>query len=875
MTSEPTSEHLANACVDLAVARLEALIDAHMPDFRLPRVFAGHAVGPDVRADLAFTLGLLLAGGVTTIAGRDVRDALEVLLPEVDGRRTHTFYSYRVAETLVRMGAAAPLPSNLSDACDSTDAIPALDRGTLPRNYAAVLARCEIARADLGLISQDDEGLRRLLERTGEMLTDNTRGFLDDSRSGVGRYDIYTADVYLFTEPFARRLGDAWTRGAAAAVDLVERVASPSGAAFPWGRSTGALGIALTVELAALVARYRVADPAAWIARGTRALRTLDGWFGSDGVVRAHQYRSTFAYRGPHRRLQMTLDLLGKVADAALVLSECDPVTASPLDECFPDRNELVEFDSKAKVWTYRSRNLAFAHPLAGPTVSDYLPGPRNPGLFETPVDSGLVTALPFAVRSGTTYAPAGPPASAGLRDGRLETRHDRFLATGLLEVADDTPALDGAQREAVHWVDGRTLRVDEHLRFEGQRPHAVALQVAEADGRPLHVRAWNDAGALRTTPIDTAGIKEWRSFWGELPVVHQVDLEPSPDMRFSWSVTPKLRVLSTAHEHHYHRTLYDPLSADVVDARFPLGRMNDGSALTATLDRCDIFHLHWPEWLFGADIDRHRALIDALKEQGVRIVWTQHNLIPHAGDPRMTAVYSAWAAASDAALHHSSWGQEQVLARYEFARDPVHAIVPHPHFGPIALRTDNDRSMVEQELGLQPRTIRLGVVGAPRPGKDVAGVLRAFARCRRPDLELLVFSLGPDDEVPDDPRIRAFPYEMVPREVYERRLSAIDVVVLPFSDHGMLTTGVVGDVVAHGLPALTTSWPFLREVLGEAGIVYGATEDDLVSTLDGLDAATLDRASRASVALQSTYEPERVAHLLLTVLERIGTTRI
>jgi hypothetical protein len=91
-------ERLAGFVLDA----LEALERTHLPGFRLPRVFAGHEVGPDARADLAFTLGLLGECRVDTVAGRSIDDALRTVLADVDGRRTNTFFSYRIAETLQR-----------------------------------------------------------------------------------------------------------------------------------------------------------------------------------------------------------------------------------------------------------------------------------------------------------------------------------------------------------------------------------------------------------------------------------------------------------------------------------------------------------------------------------------------------------------------------------------------------------------------------------------------------------------------------------------------------------------------------------------------------------------------------------------------------
>ncbi|HVM10600.1 MAG TPA: glycosyltransferase [Acidimicrobiales bacterium] len=868
------SADLATRSIEFVVDNVERLVAAHLPDLRIPRVFAGYPVGPDVRADLAFTLGLLLEAGVDSIAGRAIADALDQVLEPVDGARTHTFYSYRVAESLARLGRrAGDLAPNLAEACDSTGAVAGLDDGTLPRNYASVLARCEVARMRLGLIDTDDPLLARLLSDTRELLTSNPSGHLDDSRAATGRYDIYTADVRLFTEPFADLLGDAWAPGAREAVRLAEKVVQSNGAAFTWGRSTGALSVCLTLELAGLVHRHDLgADRQRWSALGDRALDRLGGWF-SGGVITAHQYRSTYGYRGPFRRLQMTLDCLGKVVDAALALRDGEPSPAAPSSDTLPRRDELIVLDGarRAAVWSYRSESLAFVLPLVGATTTDYLPSPVNPGLFEVPVDSTLATGVPFAVRGGTVYAPALLPAEVDHADGTLTVRHSGFWPTGLLEVGDDVEPLAG-ERTATYRVDGRTLHVEESLTFAGKLPHALALQVAEPKGRPLRVDVDLGTASGAVTTIDVAGIKEWRSFWSEIPTLHQVDIDPAPAAAFRWSVTPKFRVLTTAHEHHYHRSLYDPLAADVVDARFPMGKLNDVDALRETLSTCDVFHLHWPEWFLGADLARNEWFLDELRRAGVRIVWTQHNLVPHIRDARLGPVYQAWASAADAVLHHSEWGRRRVEERYSFHAGAHHAIVPHPHFGHLAHGRDAERRRrLEAELGLRHDVIRLGVVGAPRPEKDVGLVLRAMRRSRRDDVELVVFSLEGSEDVPDDERIHAERYQMVDRDLYEDRLGLVDVLVLPFARGEMLTTGTVGDAIAHGLPALVSDWEFLREVLGDAAITYGSSEDDLVAAIDALDRSQLSVAAAASASLQHRYAASTVAERLLSALEVVG----
>ncbi len=165
---------LATELRRLAVGTLEALERHHFPGWRLPRTFAGHMVAADVRADLCFTLAHLAEAGVTSIAGEHP-DAINArVLAEVDGSSTHTFFSYRIAETLARLGPfeGNPLLTRCTDAqreqliiaTDSSDWIELLDSDLLPRNYAAVLARCELGREQLGLLD-DVTQLESLVDR--------------------------------------------------------------------------------------------------------------------------------------------------------------------------------------------------------------------------------------------------------------------------------------------------------------------------------------------------------------------------------------------------------------------------------------------------------------------------------------------------------------------------------------------------------------------------------------------------------------------------------------------------------------------------------------------------------------------------------------
>ncbi|MEZ5142451.1 MAG: hypothetical protein R2726_08020 [Acidimicrobiales bacterium] len=900
----PTVEQLATRLVDHTVAVLEELVERHLPGLRIPGTFAGHRVEPDVAADLVYTLGHLADAGVGRIGGVDVDDAIGTVLQAIDGPGTHTFFSYRVAETLQRYGSFVDnrlldgwpddRRANVAAACDSSEWIELLDTGILPRNYAAVLARCEQARLGLGLLD-DPSVVEALVDRLRDLLAANPRRFLDDSNGRVGRYDIYTVDVWLFTQPLAHRLGPVWEEGMAAALALVDEVCAPDGSAVTWGRSTGSLSLALTVEVAAVALTRGPTDAhARWLARAATAAEGLQGWF-HDGVVSAHQHRSPDDYRGPFRRLQLTLDLLGKLAWSAVALQDRPPaaddtVTAAPAPRTrvvadpgapsgpvpeAPD-DVFVRFEAARPVgvWAVHGPGPAFALPLVGATRSDYLPGPRRPGWFEVPADADLPCATPLVLHKGARFAVGGAPTAVDHDPGRLTARWDGLARSGELDPPADRRALAG--RAEMAWqVQRRSLLVDVDLHLD-EPPQAVTMVVPECAGRPLTVEwALADGTTGVADTIDVDGLKEWRSQWGLLPTVHQLDLDPSTELRWSARITPTLRVASSAHGHHYDRSLYEALGSRVIERRSPVGTFRDRRV---PLDEIDLFHLHWPEWLAFEGLPEHEEIIDTLDGHGIPVVWTAHNLTPH--DKRHDEhdpAYQAWAEAADAIIHHTRWAEHRFRERYPMSDGARHVVIPHGHFGDLygPLVAGLRRADLEAELGLPPCRHRIGLVGAPRQEKRVLAFLQGVAHSQRDDLQVVCWSLR-DDEValvPDDPRIAvAQTYEEVDAATYARRLAVCDLLALPFDPDGeMLASGTAADALGMGLPALVSGWGFLTEMLGDAGIPCGHTAEQVAAALDALTAEQVATAAAASVARRPAYDWAPLAERTLALLDDVA----
>ena len=334
------------------------------------------------------------------------------------------------------------------------------------------------------------------------------------------------------------------------------------------------------------------------------------------------------------------------------------------------------------------------------------------------------------------------------------------------------------------------------------------------------------------------------------------------------------LIVLTSHVAAEYHRVIYDCLAGRVTDSGLNRPGRWEPRSFDDMLAGADVFHLHWPEWLLPPDIRLHQQFIAALRRSGLTLILSQHNLRPHRSSDALDHIYQLWAGAADGVIHHSQWGMERALAFQPYRPGCRHVVIGHPHFGPLVTQRDA-RPEVERQFGWRSDVTRLSIIGAPRPAKEVDEVMAAFARTRRPDLELRVFCLDGGGPVPEDPRIFVEPYSRVGRSTYDRRLIASDALIMPFHRTEMLTTGTVADAIAHGLPCLTSDWRFLDEVLGDAAISYGAQPAGLSTCLEQLDRAQLRRAADAAAALRVRYDPAQTAEAVFAFVEEVRASTL
>ena len=562
--------------------------------------------------------------------------------------------------------------------------------------------------------------------------------------------------------------------------------------------------------------------------------------------------------------------MLGKLAWAGTALRAAAAIEpASPRDTYRP-RDGRIDFESQrhAAVWVSATPAQRVVVPFVGATRSHYFPIPHAPGTFEAPVDNDQVVWAPLVIDGVRRATTAHLPDSLTTAPHSITARWTDLKVCGL-GPGGSTPEPLAGSCTTTYELDRRTVVVTHDLDLESA-PDAIAFLIPETERAELDVEFTADAPHA-TTVVNVGGIAEWATPYSGLRRVHQLDVDPTTHVRISARVTPLLRVASTAHGHWYDRLLYEPMADRVRGIAAPIGVLADP---TVDLDDVELLHLHWPEWFGFDDASAHAELIATLADRGIPVVWTAHNLTPHDRRPDVyDPIYQQWATAADAVIHHSDYGRERMLARYSFRPECRHETIVHGHFGDLwpAAHTMT-RAEAEHRLGFEPTNIRIGLVGAPREDKKVLEFLDAVTGCTREDIQVACWSLRIDQTAPDDPRIVvADRYRGVDDVSYATRLAACDVLAFPFDPDGdMLATGTVADAIGVGTPALVSEWPFLTEMLGDAGIPCGHQAADITRTLDSLTRADVDIAAAAMRALRPSFDWAPLALRTADLFDRV-----
>jgi beta-1,4-mannosyltransferase len=279
--------------------------------------------------------------------------------------------------------------------------------------------------------------------------------------------------------------------------------------------------------------------------------------------------------------------------------------------------------------------------------------------------------------------------------------------------------------------------------------------------------------------------------------------------------------------------------------------------AITASrLGELDIVHFHWVS-AFTLSGTRLASMLKtslfltacrALKQHGVKIVWTIHNLYEHEHrDPdweqRTNQIFFQLC---NQVIVHCPRAIELVQRAYEL---PKHAgdrfgVIPHGHYQD-QYPNKISRKVARSKMGIDPDDFVFLFFGQIRPYKNINELINAFDSLETQQAQLLIAGEPAHDSLKskihsvagDHSRIHTW-LERVPDETIQNYMNAADVVVLPFRN--ILSSSTITLAMSFSKAVITPALGCSPDILAE--------QPELL--YDPQDAEGLQKAMRRSLSI-------------------------
>jgi len=302
------------------------------------------------------------------------------------------------------------------------------------------------------------------------------------------------------------------------------------------------------------------------------------------------------------------------------------------------------------------------------------------------------------------------------------------------------------------------------------------------------------------------------------------------------------------------------------------------GRWLLARLRAGDTLHMHWPSFLYYDPGSRLKSAIGLLRfvtlclllrQRGVRIVWTAHNLYPHDGGKNLWMHrFSRWfiVRIADRIFVHGATAAE--ILRAEFGVDPAAMrVIPHGNWIGAFPNTIT-RSQARQRLGVSESTHVFLFIGLCKPYKGLDALIEVMAQLA-PGATLVIAGKFPSavyqerlmalaKRVGTD-RVMVLP-GFVDNADLQVFLNAADTVALPYRD--ILTSGAAMLALSFGRPVVAPRLGALVDVITEGcGVLYDSR--DPAGLPNALRIARTTRFSEARILATAeayTWEDAAVA---------------
>jgi len=238
-----------------------------------------------------------------------------------------------------------------------------------------------------------------------------------------------------------------------------------------------------------------------------------------------------------------------------------------------------------------------------------------------------------------------------------------------------------------------------------------------------------------------------------------------------------------------------------------------------------DLVDLQWPEYeyhrgrsIFSTLRAAHRFFknVRKLKQRGIKLFWTLHNLQPHHAIPVFDwACYALLARRADVLLVFSEWEKKAVAKKFFVRREKI-KIISHGNYVDC-YHTKFSREEARQKLGIDRDKFVFMYFGLIRENKGVFALIEAFRKMARANEVLLVAGKPLTEKITrrlqavKDPNILLFPKRIDDENVADF-FNAADACVFPFSK--VANSGSVMLGMSMGKPILCGAKGSLVEIV-------------------------------------------------------------
>jgi len=318
------------------------------------------------------------------------------------------------------------------------------------------------------------------------------------------------------------------------------------------------------------------------------------------------------------------------------------------------------------------------------------------------------------------------------------------------------------------------------------------------------------------------------------------------------------------------------------------LGINVDEFATHRLLDRkYNIWHMHWPEVPLNHK-NQFKALMkikslflqmDWAKSQGIKLVWTAHNLANH---ERLYPELEAWFWQSltqrlDGYISLSHAGLEATQKYFPELNNIPGFVIPHNHYRG-EYPDEVTREEARRKLGISPHAKMLLFFGRIRTYKNVPQLLTAFRKFSDPDA--LLYIAGSAEmpalaelcarEVILNSRLRT-KLDFVAQNVTQLYFRAADLVILPYNE--ILNSGTALLSLSFNRPVLVPLRGAMAELQAEVGQEWVRTYEGEISPDDIKTAlAWALNTPRSQQAPLEDFDIKKLAQQTIDVYQKIAS---